>query len=1486
MKLCRLLSVLLCLALLLGSVMTTGLIPAAATGLQTTVYAIEGATNANKVIASEDNILKNATGSCTYYGWSSAQKKNMTLTVTPPAHLYDGKLGGVGNGTTSFWRPAEANEDPFWVTYTLDGSYSVSALLIAGAGHYDLSAGCGIYDLQVYIGEASAADIKADTASYTPVYATEDDIIYGRRVDLDTPVRGSKIVLRFSGYPQGKANRGQIWLTEIAAVGTLLVDGFTADRLDAGTLPKDTNLLTGVIPTNNDKTVETESGYPVANLTDGKSTDVGSVKGGYLVYALDREHTIDRLLVAGSATDTLKNIRIWVYDSSDWDSTSKVTNQVVGYDAADAGVLFRLKMPVTGRYVVVQVGTDADGYARIGELAAYEAPVQEIAKSAHAAMLPTGDNLLAGFKPLVYNGKKATAVTSGKEVTEKDLLTKVQAEYTKGTDGLITGLNTTADSYKMTYPQYDGRGAARVQVYYDIQKSMPIRQILLATSGADKAESRLNAYKLYLSDDVNTLFDASSCVAERNDNGINLAVLHNVDKTARYFGFEIQTGQYDQVRVGEVGLYTAPVEVSGVPAIKSVASTATVVKQPPELVNLLAGKLPLTGNLTGGAKATDGVLPGVSDSDTGKAELVGNPDAWASITYDLGDVYDLSQVLVGNSLETDTLYRLRWGKVYVSDSRQTLYNEKNLAVDYTGVNKQAFTVALEDVVGRYVGFSFYILPKDGKYGERRFADWYGRARIGELGVYGERYVDSIPTTEITGTADSGKLPDGDNLLAGITPAFPFGSSFDAPNSAERLTDGVIGGVTNAANTTKATFGGGALVYALSGEAEIKQILVGNALTVSNVDRTPRYQVFVSYDQQRLFSMENLVLDYSVAAGGYNAAQVFDLPKSASGTVVGIRFVGGVRGMVSLTELGVYGTAPSYAGVLLQNMSDAVKLPSGGNLLDGLDVLDAQGGMMAPETPASQATDGVIYGITRPLPTTEEPDNKMTLVNAKQAQFVYDLGVKADISHVLLAAGTKDEVKYRITGATFYFADTLSGLFKGKPVRVEFSGSIGAVLTMNHMQARYIGVIIPVESNWYNRVRIGEIGVFGTLLGTPAADERVNLIAGKEPVDTYVTDREKPDRYNEDRSGWLEDSVPDIATIQNMTDGDYTTRHAILCQCKSRLVQPGEKDFLSVETPWAVYVFHLGGTATVDQIVMTSTGETGNYQLGGVDYYVGQDLKSLFDPENRVYTTQGEKTVDDENGDLIYDADYDVQNRVVRATLDTPRTGRYVALVVTRPHTVYRRGYSQARIDEFEVFGTLDPADVEVFPETTFTDAETGCTMTLHPYHYDDAAIYNRIAGLKVTRVACPKGMRFVDGDNWLMVNPADRYVYRFDLYDKDGNLLTDADYGTRDITVTMPNKDGGIQVMGSVDAKNVLTRVLNSRTDDGVLIGENVKSRRLVRLVMNAELVDWSGVADQDAETVDGVTAWAADSYAWLWLLLTAVLLVAVLWVALRRRVR
>lgn len=1414
-----------------------------------TVTDIKQGTNVDKIIAVEDNILANAVGSCTYQ-----HSDTEIRTVSPPSHLCDGLLGGIGSGTTNYWRPIERNKAPFWVTYELGSNYEIDSFLVAGAGHYDLSAGCGIYSLRVYVGDATAADIKANTAAYTPVYATEDDIIFGRRVDLANPVRGSKIVFCFGGYTYGNANAGQIWLTELAATGTRALTEFTATELTADTTPADANLLADVIPAEAD---------------------------GRLVYALDREYTIDRLLVKG---DSVENVTIWICNSTGWNGVPQNAARAVKYVNAEGynGLLFTLDTPVTGRYVVIETAAGA-------QLGAYAASAQEIGSSAHAAMLPVGDNLLVGIKPLVYNAAKAVAVTSGKAVTEKDLLAKVQAEYLKATDGLMTGLNVNGDSYKMSYPQYDGRGAARVQVYYDIKKSMPIQQILLAVSGADKPASRLNGYKLYLSDRLDTLFDEASCVADRNDNGLNLAVVHSVDKTARYFGFEIQTGEYDQVRLAEIGLYTAPVAAGQVPAIKDVASTATVVKKPLTAVNLLAGKQPLnTAGSNSWDKATDGILPGVADADGGKTAVTVTPDSWTQITYDLGKIYDLDSVLVGNSLEESTLYRLRWGKVYVSDTLDNLYDAANLAVDYTAVNKQAFTIALDGVVGRYVGFSFYALPANGKYGEREYADWNGHIRIGELGVYGELYVDSIPVVEIAGTADADKLPNGDNLLADAAPVLPFGGAFDTTAAADRLTDGVIGGMTDVANTDTATFTGNTLVYDLAGEVEIEQILVAHPLTMATTARTPRYQVFVGYDQQKVFAQENLVLDYSVAAGGYNAAQVFTLPKSVFGTVVGIRFVGGPEGKVSLTELGVYGAAPSYSAALLNSEADADKVPTGDNLLDGLKVLDAQGGQMAPETPASLATDGIIYGVTQPLPGDNDPDNKMTLRGANQIQFVYDLGVKADISHLLLAAGAKDEEKYRITGATFYFSDSLSDLFNATPMRVEFTGSIGMVLTMNNLRARYVGVSIPVAGNWYDRVRVGEIGVFGTLLGTPAVDNRVNLIAGKEPVDTYVTDREKPDRYNEDRSGWLEDSVPDVDTIRNMTDGDYNNRHAIFCTSLSRLPNAADRYYISLDTPWAVYIYHLGGTATVEQIDMTSTGESGNYQLGGVDYYVGQNLKTLFDAENRVYTTHGEKTIDDESGKLVHDPDYDVHNRVIRAILDTPKTGRYVALVVTRPHTVDRKGYSQARISEFEVFGSLDPANIEKFPETTFTDPETGSTLTLKPYNYDDVDLYNRIAGLKVTKVACPKDMQFVAGDNWLMVRPSERYIYQFDLVDKNGKALSDADYGTRVMDITMPNQTGEVQVLGAVDADGVLNRVVNARTNDGVLYGEKVKSRRLVRLVMNESLVDWNGVTELDnAQTVEGAAAQVANALAWLWVLpVAALLLAAVLWVAHRRRVR
>ena len=277
-------------------------------------------------------------------------------------------------------------------------------------------------------------------------------------------------------------------------------------------------------------------------------------------------------------------------------------------------------------------------------------------------------------------------------------------------------------------------------------------------------------------------------------------------------------------------------------------------------------------------------------------------------------------------------------------------------------------------------------------------------------------------------------------------------------------------------------------------------------------------------------------------------------------------------------------------------------------------------------------------------------------------------------------------------------------------------------------------------------------------------------------------------------------------LGNITNGNLDDRGTPLAKYGSFL--NGNRDYICAQTPWIVLIYHLGGTASIKSMKLTSSNEN-NYHIAGVRYYVGQTLASLFDDGNLQYDTHGDATILQDE-ETVLDPDKDVLDRAITATFSTAVSGRYVGLVITRPHPTYSKGYSIARIGEFQVFGNLTEAEVP--PDTRFTDPGTGIAVDVAQLDFDDKDFYDTVGGLKVTSEAVPAGKTSID-NNWLT---ADSPMYTLTLTDKSGAPITNEVLGDRQFTVYLPQSADHAQVVGKME-DGKFRRVVNSRALDGTV---------------------------------------------------------------------
>lgn len=243
-----------------------------------------------------------------------------------------------------------------------------------------------------------------------------------------------------------------------------------------------------------------------------------------------------------------------------------------------------------------------------------------------------------------------------------------------------------------------------------------------------------------------------------------------------------------------------------VPAAESTAG-AVVTEAPAD--NRLAGLTPTKGLTDTVWSACNGQVSQLTDgalvlesahNDTRRVNFYhGTQGGYDRFTFDMGAFYALDRFLLGSEYASGQ--RVRMVDVYVSDKRDTLYDESHRivnGVDLPGINTLfTLTAAVE---GRYVGFSIYIprltngsASTDPDYPFYTSPNgWYGMLRLGELGAYGKP-VERPVTTEIAAGAHYDIAATlGVNRMSAVTDAYWYG---------QRTADGAFAYLDAAGNET-------------------------------------------------------------------------------------------------------------------------------------------------------------------------------------------------------------------------------------------------------------------------------------------------------------------------------------------------------------------------------------------------------------------------------------------------------------------------------------------------------------------------------------------------------------------------------------------------------------------------------------------------------------------------------------------------------------
>lgn len=375
--------------------------------------------------------------------------------------------------------------------------------------------------------------------------------------------------------------------------------------------------------------------------------------------------------------------------------------------------------------------------------------------------------------------------------------------------------------------------------------------------------------------------------------------------------------------------------------------------------NLLSGCVPVCYPDTLGWTNNGTKLSSIADAATvltdgsihsGYASQYIESDAYSSdalpcISFDMGKVYDVSDIVVGSTINKSFDLGLASYEIYISNFNDGLFTPANMVATYTN-DAQTFqnAIAADDTLrglkynthaatvikfndgcektGRYFGIKI-LKGSNGPYGNDKII------RLSELGVYGA-VSNSVPKNYqiINNTKDGRNVSQatfealGTSIIAGKTATTNI-SVKDSDNLL--LTDGAIfnknGDPTTyigMGSSTKPTF-----TYDLGKVYDVNKVAVCGACMGSKDLSFAQYEIYIGDSADTLYTSANLVAEYdsgtifddAVAAGqnGWTnmigAGQYFTFTEAPQGRYLGIKALktNYFDSFLHLSEFAAYGT---------------------------------------------------------------------------------------------------------------------------------------------------------------------------------------------------------------------------------------------------------------------------------------------------------------------------------------------------------------------------------------------------------------------------------------------------------------------------------------------------------------------------------------------------------------------------------------------------
>lgn len=854
--------------------------------------------------------------------------------------------------------------------------------------------------------------------------------------------------------------------------------------------------------------------------------------GMKLAYALDGTYTISDIVVAGYAAEGAEDLAIAqyrIYVSDDRASLFDQANCVAEYQntsktAAHHFAFGQDSLP-TGRFVgfmIVEPNTrEKENSLWLNQLAVFgsgDAPY-----TVDESPNTTGglDAMADGVKALGTNHLSQAAITftDGNGSVRSKTTSDDGKALTKLTDGVLR------EGVGLKFWNGDGTTVAA-----DMGNRFTAGHILVSGGMGDSDMTVVNAsspgivsYKLYLSDNEDTLFEDYNCIARyQNDSGSpSQLIALQQERTGRYFGIRILDANATSTNLylGEIGLYgsfgSGDYEV--LEGLTQTAGTSTGRDDFGERLgsNILQGKTGYINRLLNGTeqgwlkfadynggKPSSGTFAMLTDGVVNHAQASSCRfwDGYINqfkIVYDLEDTYRITKLLVAGQ---STSYAIGTYAVYVGDDLETLFDSENRVMFHDNLTwsegktegaSQGFLLGGSmQATGRFVGYEFIAVHSS--------VPAATVLSINELGAYG--YPDDGTYTVTEGISPEAYANLGTNLLSGAalqrnSPTNPSGVIDVPENERKILTDGVIHGTARVlwSNTSVDN-------YACDIWADLGSTMAVDSLAVSgyygdqNNYGIGHYEIYIADTRETLFEPENRVVQY------YNASyegssesrsgqvQVFRFgQEKPQGRYYGIRILDSAIPLyptnlysynLRLSELAVFGNDAAAGYTVVMNPSAAEIEALDGNVFTGRTPYDSTGNLFADTDVLS---DGEVYtGEASAFP------------DADGMQLYYDLGVSHSIASLLVGGLYDPQVNTLPLHYRIYVADTIEALFDEQSLAVNYyntawapdtytyAGSTQAFILDEPAEGRYVGFAFPDASGSDQVLRLTELSACGKL----------------------------------------------------------------------------------------------------------------------------------------------------------------------------------------------------------------------------------------------------------------------------------------------------------------------------------------------------------------------------------------------------------------------